>query len=192
MSHAAQPTDEVLVRRAQAGERDALVLLYHRYVHEIHGYLVNQLGAVQDAEDLTSETFLRLVRAIGSYRGRASFRTWLYEIARNQLRDHWRRAGRRPTVPLDPARDTSESSGAQPAPNPRASALGRAVLDNLPENYRTVLEHRIMDGRSVRDTAEEMGITPNNVKVMQHRALRRAAQIADRLENVDETANPQL
>jgi RNA polymerase sigma-70 factor (ECF subfamily) len=95
-------------------------------------------------------------------------------------------------VPLDPARDRSASSDARPEPNARATALGRAVLERLPGNYRTVLELRIMDGRSVADTADEMDTTPNNVKVMQHRALKRAAQIAEGLESDDETATPRL
>jgi RNA polymerase sigma-70 factor (ECF subfamily) len=176
---ATEPRDEVLVERARHGDRRAIEMLYDRYVREIYGYVINQLGDVRDAEDVTSETFLRLVRSLDSFGGRSSFRTWLYAIARNQLRDHWRRNGRRPrTVELDPA-GTVDPAVAEPAPpNPRASALGREVLARLPENYRRVLELRILDDRSIRDTAEELDLSVANVKVLQHRGLKRAEQIA--------------
>ncbi len=205
MPTATQPqrSDKDLVRRAQRGDRAAMVALYQRYVDEMLGYAYNQLGSLQDAEDLTSETFLRLVRAIGSFDGRSSFRTWLYTIMRNQLRDHWRRNGRKPTVLLEDhgaakaALNGAEGSAERlvtiapagppetedDAPASTATRLGRAVLEQLPDNYRTVLRHRILDGRSIRDTAAEMGIREGNVKVMQHRALRRAAQIAEQIED---------
>jgi len=178
MTELAALGDDLLVARATRGDREALVALYRRYADEVYGYLYNQLGSADDAEDVTSETFLRLVRAIDTFRGGSSFRTWLYAIARNQLRDHWRRNGRHAEVALDLARAAADEAEVAPA-NPRASALGRAVLEALPENYRRVLELRIMQGRSVRDTAEALDLTPGNVKVLQHRALRRAAQIAE-------------
>src|SRR5512137_421174 len=93
-------SDEALVARARRGDRAALVALYDRYVHEIYGYLLNQVGSTQDAEDITSEVFLRVIGALGGFRGHASFRTWLYAIARNQSRDYWRRGGGRQT-PVD-------------------------------------------------------------------------------------------
>jgi RNA polymerase sigma-70 factor (ECF subfamily) len=177
---ATRPTDRELVRRAQSGGRDALVELYQRYVNEIYGYVWNQVGEPHDAEDLTSETFLRFVRSIDQFEARSSFRTWLYQIARNQLRDHWRRNGRRPVAELDLERLADET---QPAPsdNPGATLLGRAILERLPDNYRQVLQLRILDGRSVRHTAEEMGKTETNVKVLTHRALKRAAELAEEL-----------
>jgi RNA polymerase sigma-70 factor (ECF subfamily) len=170
-----------LVRRAQAGDRAAFVELYQLYVNEIHHYLRNQVGDPDDAEDLTSETFLRVVRSLDRFAGRSSFRTWLYEVARNQLRDHWRANGRRPMASVD-----VESLAAQepePAGRSAATDLGRRILDELPANYRQVLQLRILDGRSVRDTAEELGKSDTNVKVLTHRALRKAAEVASRLES---------
>lgn len=174
-------SDAELVTRAREGDGAALVVLYQRYVREVFGFAYNQLGRVQDAEDVTSETFMRLVGALAEFDGRASLRTWLYAIARNCVRDHWRRQQRRPaTVALDVAR-LAEAPVAGSVDNPRATALGRAVLDRLPERYRTVLTLRILEGRSIRDTAEAMGLREGNVKVLQHRALAKAARVADEL-----------
>lgn len=194
------PADSVLVHRAQRGDADALVSLYRRYVNEMYGYAFNQLGDAQDAEDLTSEIFMRVVHGIRSYRGQSSFRTWLYAIAHNQLRDHWRRNGRRaPVVGLEQAgpraadpggaaggdADREGGDGRGPQGGAPAAALGRSVLARLPAHYRRVLELRVMEGRSVRDTADALGITENHVKVLNHRALKRAAEVAAQIE-IDE------
>jgi RNA polymerase sigma-70 factor (ECF subfamily) len=188
MSLAADPTDDELVRRAHQGDRQALMALYQRYVNEIYGYAFGQAGNAQDAEDITAETFLRLVGALGSFRGQSSFRTWLYAIARNQVRDHWRRNGRR----LGVEREWPEWELAAPGPvgagggrpaDPRATALGQAVLAALPPNYCQVLQHRILEERSIAETAAAMGTSVANVKVLQHRALKRAAQIAEQLKD---------
>jgi len=173
------PVDEELVRRGQAGDRAAVVALYNRYVNEIYGFAHHQIGDSSDAEDITSETFLRMVRALRSFRGESTFRTWLYSIARNQLRDHWRRNGRAAMVPIErPIED--EVTVPSPA-RPEITALGQSVLARLPDNYRRVLELRVMGDRSVRDTAQAMGTTEGNVKVLLHRALRRAAEIAEEI-----------
>ncbi|MEO8082940.1 MAG: RNA polymerase sigma factor [Ardenticatenales bacterium] len=210
--------DAALVQRAKAGDRDAFVSLYRRYVDELFGYAYHQLGDVQDAEDVTSETFLRLVTGLGGFDQRASFRTWLYTIARNQLRDRWRAQSRRPSlVPIeDDAHDpagidgddgvddvdgggAADLDGADAGDHPadgRSSldgadgvessgswaALGRQVMAALPSNYRQVLTLRVAQGRSIRDAAEVMGTTPGNVKVLQHRALKRAAAVAAALQ----------
>jgi RNA polymerase sigma factor (sigma-70 family) len=181
-----QPSDDALVDRARRGDASALTALYRRYVGEVYGYAINNLGNAQDAEDVTSDTFTRVVDALAGYRGDASFRTWLYAIARNQVRDHWRRNGRQHVVPLEEVPVGTGAAPAQAPPDPRWSRLGRAVLAGLPENYRQVLTLRILQGRSVRETAAALATTEGNVKVLQHRALRRAVDIARELEVHDD------
>lgn len=195
------PSDSALVHRAQRGDADALVALYRRYVKEMYGYAFHQLGDPQDAEDLTSEVFMRVVNGIGAYRSQSSFRTWLYAIAHNQVRDHWRRNGRRAEKVgldhaservgaggidagrgIDPERDIGSGGEGPSEREVPTTSLGQRVLAQLPAHYRRVLELRVMDGRSVRDTAEELGITENHVKVLNHRALKRAAEVAAQIE----------
>lgn len=179
--------DQALVARAQRGDAAALVALYRRYVGEVYGYCLNQLGSVQDAEDVSSETFVRVVDALDGFRGQSSFRTWLYAIARNQVRDHFRRDGRHPTTDLS----LDRLAAASPAPEAAAPAAsqwsrqGERVLAELPDHYRQVLRLRFLDGRSVRETAAAMGTTEGNVKVLQHRALKRASAVARQMEETD-------
>jgi RNA polymerase sigma-70 factor (ECF subfamily) len=177
--------DARLVLRAQAGDRDAAVLLYRRYFGEIYGFFWNQTANSQDSEDLTSETFLRVVRALPEFGARASFRTWLYEIAKNQLRDFWRYRARRPDcVPMEDSDFLLPTAGADSntAASKATVERTRMILDALPPVYRTVLELRIIEGVSVKDTAERMAKTETHVKVLTHRALKRAARIAATLE----------
>jgi RNA polymerase sigma-70 factor (ECF subfamily) len=182
-----EPRDEELVNLAQEGDREAFVILYRRYVREIYGYLLNQLGDVADAEDVTSETFLRLVTSLDSFRSESRFRTWVYAVARNQLRDHWRSRGRRPsTVELEAQMLPDVGAGEAPTPNPRATELGRRVLAKLPVNYRQVVEMRVMEGRSVRDTADELDLSEGNVKVLLHRGLKKAESIANEMAEQDD------
>jgi RNA polymerase sigma-70 factor (ECF subfamily) len=173
--------DDRLVALARQGERQALVVLYHRYVAEVFGFAMNGLGDREDAEDVTAETFARVVDNLDAFRGESSFRTWLYAIARNQVRDVYRRNGRHPVAALDVSRlaAAEASDGAAAGEGvPRWSTQGRAVLERLPENYRAVLTLRILEERSVRETAHRLGLSEGNVKVLQHRALKRAAEIA--------------
>jgi len=179
-------SDAALARRARDGDTEALVALYRRYVREIYGYLYNQVGNGNDAEDITSETFLRVVRGLGEFGGRSSFRTWVYAIARNCLRDHWRQAERLPSATLDLERAQEVDAEAALEARPEVTELGQAVLERLPPNYRSVVKLRILDGRSVRDTAEALNVSEGNVKVIQHRALKRAAEIATALTSEDQ------
>lgn len=186
--------EAALLARARSGDKAAVAQIYRRYVDEVYGYAFNQLGDRQEAEDATSEVFLRLVRALPGFRGDSSLRTWLYAICRNVLRDRWRERASLPSLSLDrvPDRrtddgDTLAVAGADVEPPTGSTGfdLGQAVLARLGERERAVLTLRFLEGRSVADCAAELGVSPGNLKVIQHRALRHAARIAQELSAVD-------
>src|ERR1700704_1345108 len=84
-----------LVERAQAGERDALEELYLLHFDRIYSYLHVSVGNKHDAEDLTTQTFLKMLEAIGRFRwGTAPFSAWLFRIAHNLAMDHFRASKR--------------------------------------------------------------------------------------------------
>jgi RNA polymerase sigma-70 factor (ECF subfamily) len=143
----------------------------------IYRFLYSRLGNQEEAEDLTSEVFLKAVRQLEPQRDEPSVQAWLYQVARTTLADYWRRRSRVPQDPLGYL-DVPDTGGVGTAPRDEAAAgLARWLLDQLPERFRQVLTLRFLNGYSIRETAEAMGITENHAKVLQYRAVQRAAAL---------------
>ncbi len=147
---------------------------YTRYVVPIYRFLYSRLGNQEEAEDLTSEVFLKAVRQLEPSRDDASVQAWLYQVARTTLADYWRRRNRTPEAPLGYL-DVPEASGGTPASDQAATQFALWLLDQLSERYREVLTLRFLKGYSIKETAREMGITENHAKVLQFRAVQKAA-----------------
>src|SRR5690606_31613681 len=110
------------------------------------------------AEDLTSEIFVRMLEGIDRYEAQiGAFKGWLYGIARNVIADVWRRSYRMEQVPFEESYALSQSNRPHSARD--LSQWRQALLAALPTNYRRVLELRILRGYSVAETAQEMGIS---------------------------------
>lgn len=173
-------TDEALAQVAGRGDRDALSTLYRRHCEPIYRYALARTGTRQHAEDLTAEVFSRVVASLPGFDpARGGFRAWLYGIARNVCADFWRRHAETVELPLDDLLSDPADARSEPeTEDGRLREWALSLLGALPPKYGRVLELRILEGRSVADTAETMGITGNYVKVLQHRALRRAAELA--------------
>lgn len=171
-------TDEALARAAQEGDRQALSSLYRRYLDQVYRFLYVRLGNRPQTEDLTAEVFRRLLDSLPQYDPhKGAFRGWLYGLARHVLADFWRHAYRVQEVPLEEFLDLD---GREPLSDDLSHTQRRArqLLASLPDAYRQVLELRILQGRSVAETAEIMKISANYVKVLQYRALKKAAALA--------------
>jgi RNA polymerase sigma-70 factor (ECF subfamily) len=127
-----------------------------------------------DAEDLTAEVFLRALRPLRVTEKIAQVRGYLRATTRTVLAAYWRDNAQRETASLDELPDRPDE-----AEETTSTALEQAhlVLDALPNNYRLILELRFLQGCSIRDAATQMGITIANAKVLQHRAIRRAAAL---------------
>jgi RNA polymerase sigma-70 factor (ECF subfamily) len=169
------------VRRTPLESPPDLEQIFGRYIDPVYRFLYSRVGNREDAEDLTSEVFLKATRGLDSSRAEASVAQWLFTVARTVLADHWRRyyRGGAP-VPLDDSRvgDLPGDAGPADAGAERAG-LVESVLSSLPDRYRRVLELRFLQGYSIQETAREMGVTPENVKVLQHRALAKAVQVSE-------------
>ena len=161
----------LLVARAQEGERNALEELYLLHFDRIYGYLHVTVGNRHDAEDLTTQTFLRMLESIGRFRWQsAPFSAWLLRIAHNLAIDHFR-AGRRVQAEDDvPERDE--------APSAEAEALGSIgqygmleLIDRLSPEQRQVLTLKFFLGFGSSETAGILGKSEGAVKSLQHRAL---------------------
>ncbi len=166
------------VLAAQA-DRAAFGTLYRRYLDRVYGYTFYLLGDHHDAEDVTERTFLAALSAIETFRDEgASFRSWLFRIAHNQVANALRSRGRRSTASLDSTEPPS--GGLDPA-----SAVGaaddarelRAALNQLAPDRRQVLVLRFVDGLAAREIGIVLGRSEGAVRVLQHRALRELAAV---------------
>ena len=162
-----------LVERAQRGQREALEELYLLHFDRIYSYLHLSVGNRHDAEDLTTQTFLRMLEAIGRFRWReVPFSAWLFRIAHNLAMDHFR-ANRRvqaeETVPELPG---SEESSAE---DQAFDSMGRAgmleMIERLSPEQRQVLTLKFLYGFSNGEVAAILEKTEGAVKSLQHRAL---------------------
>jgi len=162
-------SDAALVGRAAAGESAAFAELLRRHDQAVHAYLARRSGR-QDADDLLSEVWLRAFEARASYDRRwPDARPWLYGIARNVLRAHWRRLGRTaPSVPAgssDPWPDVDARIDAAAG----VSALRRALAE-LPPGDRAVLLLVSWEGLAPAEVAVALGIPQGTARSRLHRA----------------------
>jgi RNA polymerase sigma-70 factor (ECF subfamily) len=162
-----------LVERAQRGDRSALEELYLLHFDRIYSYLHLSVGNRHDAEDLTTQTFLRMLEAIGRFRWQsAPFSAWLFRIAHNLAMDHFR-AGRR----VQAEEDVPEPLGAEEssAEEQALDSLGQAgmleLIQRLSADQRQVLTLKFLFGFANADVAGILGKTEGAVKSLQHRAL---------------------
>lgn len=170
------PLDDILIGRAQAGDRDALNELVSLYWQPVYRFVSYKTGNPEDAQELTQETFFRAFRSLPNFRQTdATFKTYLSHIALNLIRDFWRKKGRTPTL-VDIA-DYQESGPENDRPDVQAINLERRkaiaqVLQELPADQRQAVELRIITGLPVRDAALAMGRSEAAVKMLQQRALK--------------------
>lgn len=171
--------EELLIREALGGEEEAFIRLYHQHVSPLYRFVYSKVNNRQDAEDLTSETFYQALRNLGSYSGRSSFKNWLYGIAKHLILAKYRQRYNQSTVELDENTAFAETKIEE---NEEQQSNKIQFLDStlqeLPENYRSVLELRFLKGYSILETADAMGVTEENAKVLQHRALKKANQLS--------------
>lgn len=181
-SGAPRPTDPDLadVRAAQA-DRAAFATLYRRYLDPVYGYCFYLLGDHHDAEDATERTFLAALAAIDRFRDEgATFRSWLFRIAHNQLANALRTRGRQRTEPIDHAQEPmAPDDPARMAGQAEDARRLRAGLASLPEDRRRVVVLRFVDGLTAREIGDVLGRSEGAVRVLQHRALRELAMLLD-------------
>lgn len=169
-----------LVRAAQEGDRSAFASLYDRYVDIVFRYVLFRVGDRELAEDVTSETFLRALRRITSvtYQGR-DVGAWFVTIARNLVLDHVKSSRFRlevATAEIDDSQRVESGPEQQVLSRATTSALLECVRQ-LGDDQRECIVLRFLQGLSVAETAAVMARNEGAVKALQHRAVRRLAQL---------------
>jgi len=169
----ATPNVRRFVERAQRGDRAALEQLYLIHFDRIYSYLHLTVGNRHDAEDLTTQTFLRMLESIGRFRFQAApFSAWLFRIAHNLSMDHFR-ANRRwqPEEDVPEPRDSEERSAEDEA----FQSIGRQsmldLIESLSHEQQQVLTLKFVFNFSNGEAATILDKTEGAVKSLQHRAL---------------------
>ena len=162
-----------LVERAQRGDRRALEDLYLLYFDRIYSYLHVSVGNRHDAEDLTTQTFLKMLESIGKFRWQsAPFSAWLFRIAHNLAMDHFRAARRWQPEEEVPEPEPDESTSAEAG---AFEAIGRRsmleLIEELSLEQQQVLTLKFVFNFANADVATILGKTEGAIKSLQHRAL---------------------
>jgi RNA polymerase sigma-70 factor, ECF subfamily len=163
---------------AVGGDEQAFAVLWRELQPAVLRYL--RVLAPDAAEDLASETWVRVIAGLGRFRGdEHAFRAWLFTVARHRAIDRWRRAARGPTEPVplealvdreapdDPAAEAVDAIGTRDAV---------AMIASLPTDQAEVVLLRVVGGLDVAEVARIVGKRPGTVRVLSHRALRRLAE----------------
>jgi len=154
--------------------------LYRAHVIPIYRYVFARCGNRPDAEDITAGAFLRALPRLRPTASEGEARAYLRATARTLLAEHW--AGHYGVEMAEYAEDSVVAPVSPTADDGQGSRRRvAALLARLPDHYRRVLELRFLRGMSVRETAHEMEVSVANAKVLQWRALRRAAELDEGL-----------
>ena len=188
-----EPTDVELVQRAKAGDLDAFEALTTRHEQRVYSLALRMLRQEQDAEDVTQQTFLSVLEHLDSFRGEASFSTWLLRIATHAALKIIRKRKGLDVISLEEATEPADHSDTIPHPefiadwrqSPEQLVESREIqrlldeaLARWDEKHRMVFLLRDVEGLSITETAEALGLTEANTKV---RLLRSRLQLREHL-----------
>ncbi len=177
----ANARDRADMERLIAGRDAALNDLMERHATPVFHFLCRMVGNEDDANDLAQETFVRVFRARASFRTSEKFSTWLYTIAANLARNHFRWRSRHPNVSLDTETgETEQTFGStlpanDPAPNEQALTAERAeavrtAVSKLPEDLREAIVLCEWEDHSIAEAAAILESTPKAVESRLYRA----------------------
>jgi RNA polymerase sigma-70 factor (ECF subfamily) len=153
------------VKRAQAGDREALGFLYVHFADNVYGYVRSIVHDHHEAEDVTQQVFAKLIGVIGKYEERdVPFFAWILRVSRNVAVDHIRRQR---LIPVEEVR-TSDEGGGDPAGGARMNDL-REALSTLPKDQREVLVLRHVAGLSPTEIATRTGRSEGSIHGLHHR-----------------------
>jgi RNA polymerase sigma-70 factor (ECF subfamily) len=170
----ADETDQQLVERVQAGDRSAFNLLVLKYQHRVLKLVSRFINDAAEAEGVAQEAFLKAYRALGSFRGDSAFYTWLYRIAINTAKNALVSNRRRPVdfdLDLQDPEQYDRHARLKDAETPEGVLLTDEIrsvvekaMEQLPEDLRTAIVLRELEGLSYEEIAEAMDCPVGTVR----------------------------
>jgi len=171
VSRMLKPTDpDAPLARAARRDADAFAELYRRHVDRVYRYLLSRVGNVQDAQDLTAQTFTAAFEGIGQYNGQGVFAAWLLGIARRKAADFFR--GSRDVVALELVENMLADSSEDRADDRLQMAEVVRVLRQISPDRAEALALRVFGGLSAAEAGQVMGKGEDAINMLVHRALR--------------------
>ena len=189
--------DQVLVERAQRGDKQAFGLLVEKYQRKLARLLSRFVRDPAEVEDVTQEAFIKAYRALPKFRGDSAFYTWLYRIGINTAKNYLMAARRRaPTstgVDAEEAESLEEGEQLRDINTPESLLLSREIgdtvnstIEGLPEELRTAIQLREIEGMSYEDIAQIMNCPIGTVR---SRIFRAREAIAEQLKPLLDTGD---
>ena len=173
----ATPSDTDLITRAAAGDHDAFTQVMRIHEDRVFSVCLRIMGSRDRALDAVQDTFLTVFRKAGQFKAKAAVGTWIYRIAVNTCYDHLRKAKRRPADPMpdyyDPADDSAEDAIESAGVRPDI----RDALQKIPEEFRAAVVLSDMEGMSLPEVAEVLGVPVGTVKSRVFRGRRQLAHL---------------
>lgn len=170
----ASQTDEQLVSRVQKGDKRAFDLLVIKYQHKIFAIISRFVKDQAEVQDVAQETFIKAYRALANFRGDSAFYTWIYRIAINTAKNHLVSRGRRPPASDVDVEDAEFYSGGEQLKDlgtpegqllrDELEAVVNKAIKELPEDLRTAVTLREMEGLSYEEIAEVMSCPVGTVR----------------------------
>jgi RNA polymerase sigma factor (sigma-70 family) len=148
-------------------------------VDRLYRLMYSRVGNRPDAEDLTAEVFKAALGPLRLSSSKGEVRAYLLATARTVLASHWRRRLGSPVTFIDPEEDIAALDDVSEPDDGEAGRKAGRILAALPERYRHILELRFLERCSIKEAARAMDVSVGNAKVLQHRALRMAASMAE-------------
>lgn len=163
--------------------REVPPLTFERLVGELHGplfrYLRRMLGNSADADDLLQDVLMRIASGLPDLENRAAVTSWAFRIATNVAIDHIRAKKRARLVEFDEGDEPGEVQGDERLVLDEMNACVREVIDRLPPDHRAAIVLFHIEGRSIAETAEILGISTGATRVRIHRARKRLKEALD-------------
>ena len=164
--------DQQIVKQAQQGTRSAVAALYHKYQPQVYRYIAYRVGDTTIADDLTADVFVSMVKHIGSYEDRGRpFLAWLYTIASNIVKMHYRSQGKAEVEALPDELIDEEAQPVEITQRKMTNEQLMAAMPHLPEVQRQVILLKFIEGFSNREIAAMLDKKEGNIRILQHRAI---------------------
>ena len=169
-----QPMDDlILLERYINGDDVALTYIVKRYQKDIYRFVYRQVGNEADAADVTQKVFVNLFLKAGQFQGKSSFKTWLYQIALNQCKNHFRSNDRRRELSRDEYEIDMvlEDSKFNDVDKTQKQQLLRAAINALPARQRLAVQLRVYQECTFAEIADIMSSSVGTVKASYHQAV---------------------